>query len=267
MNIKINKKLMTLLLANTLCLTTVGCNNSNNRFESKIAITYLNENNKDVADSKILSDLEENNDTNNNKPNNVIHKKSVIAKKVNNNACLLSKGKLRKINKKKSKVIKEIDINQKVKEIGITKNGWSLVKYNGTKGFIKSNKIKNIGDTYIEIDISDQKLKYFKDNKKVLSTDVVTGKDSTPTKEGLFDIYQKCTDVTMIGRNNSYTSYSEYVLKFFEAYYIHDASWRSEFGGEIYKNNGSHGCVNTPYKKVKKLYNSVDLHTPVLIHK
>ena len=27
---------------------------------------------------------------------------------------------------------------------------------------------------------------------------------------------------------------------------IHDASWRYSFGGEIYKRNGTHGCVNAP---------------------
>ena len=28
---------------------------------------------------------------------------------------------------------------------------------------------------------------------------------------------------------------------------IHDAVWRTEFGGNLYQLEGSHGCVNLPY--------------------
>lgn len=264
MNIKINKKVIALMLANTLYLTTSGCNKMDDSIiESKVSITNLDEDDNLDYNSSEEKLIIENNKLDNTKE----QIKYKIIEEVNNNACVMDKIDLKEKNKMKSKTIIKIGDYQKVKEIGKTKNGWSLVKYNGFKGFIKSNKLKKIGNTYIEIDISDQKLKYFKNNKKVLSTDVVTGKDSTPTVEGLYDVYQKCTDVTMVGRNNSYTSYSKYVLKFFKAYYIHDASWRSDFGGEIYKYNGSHGCVNTPYKKVKRLFKIADLHTPVLIHK
>ena len=114
-------------------------------------------------------------------------------------------------------------------------------------------------------------MKYVKDNKNVLITSVVTGKDATPTVVGKFDVYQKCRDYTMHGYDSSgrltYTSHSDYVLKFYKGYYIHDASWRTTFGGNIYKYSGSHGCVNTPYEKVKKLYNITKLHTNVLIHR
>ena len=47
------------------------------------------------------------------------------------------------------------------------------------------------------------------------------------------------------------------------SYGIHDASWRSSFGGEIYKYNGSHGCINMPYYNVSKLYDMVQVGTPV----
>ena len=35
---------------------------------------------------------------------------------------------------------------------------------------------------------------------------------------------------------------------------IHDASWRKEFGGDIYQTAGSHGCINTPKDKMEELY-------------
>ena len=47
---------------------------------------------------------------------------------------------------------------------------------------------------------------------------------------------------------------------------IHDASWRSYFGGDIYKGNGSHGCVNAPHDKAAEIYEHTDLNTPVFIY-
>ena len=32
---------------------------------------------------------------------------------------------------------------------------------------------------------------------------------------------------------------------------FHDATWRNRFGGTIYKTNGSHGCINTPFDNMK----------------
>jgi lipoprotein-anchoring transpeptidase ErfK/SrfK len=46
---------------------------------------------------------------------------------------------------------------------------------------------------------------------------------------------------------------------------IHDATWRSNFGGEIYKTNGSHGCINTPYEAMKTLYDKTEIGTPVIM--
>jgi lipoprotein-anchoring transpeptidase ErfK/SrfK len=46
---------------------------------------------------------------------------------------------------------------------------------------------------------------------------------------------------------------------------IHDASWRSSFGGEIYKTSGSHGCINVPTDVMPTIYNSVPKGTPVII--
>ena len=48
---------------------------------------------------------------------------------------------------------------------------------------------------------------------------------------------------------------------------IHDADrWRSEYGGDIYKKHGSHGCVNTPRAACEKIYNIVSKGTPVVVY-
>ncbi|MBQ3466630.1 MAG: L,D-transpeptidase, partial [Firmicutes bacterium] len=43
-------------------------------------------------------------------------------------------------------------------------------------------------------------------------------------------------------------------------------SWRSNFGGDIYKYSGSHGCVNLPTNKAPELYNLISVGTVVIIH-
>ena len=47
---------------------------------------------------------------------------------------------------------------------------------------------------------------------------------------------------------------------------LHDAWWRSEFGGSIYKNNGSHGCVNMPPKAAKKLFENASTGDIVIVY-
>ena len=48
---------------------------------------------------------------------------------------------------------------------------------------------------------------------------------------------------------------------------LHDADWRSEweFGGTTYINSGSHGCVNLPPEYAKKIFENLDVWTPVLV--
>ena len=47
---------------------------------------------------------------------------------------------------------------------------------------------------------------------------------------------------------------------------LHDASWRSNFGGEIYVTNGSHGCVNLPTKKAAAIYDIIQKGEAVLVY-
>ena len=47
---------------------------------------------------------------------------------------------------------------------------------------------------------------------------------------------------------------------------IHDASWRSVFGGNIYKSNGSHGCINSPYYLAKAIFDNIETGTPVVCY-
>ena len=64
-----------------------------------------------------------------------------------------------------------------------------------------------------------------------------------------------------------YESFVSYWMCFLgHGYGLHDASWRSNFGGDIYKYSGSHGCVNLPTNKAPELYNLISVGTVVIIH-
>lgn len=125
------------------------------------------------------------------------------------------------------------------------------------------NVIERPKNAYIDISISTQKLRYYEYDKLVLESDIVTGiNNRTPT--GNYRVLSKSRNVNL--RGEDYVSFVNYWIAFIgQSYGMHDASWRSSFGGNIYKYNGSHGCVNMPYNKVKQLYNLVDLGTPVYI--
>ena len=47
---------------------------------------------------------------------------------------------------------------------------------------------------------------------------------------------------------------------------MHDLTSRKAFGGEIYKKNGSHGCINLPYAAAKKIYETIDKGYCVLVY-
>lgn len=123
----------------------------------------------------------------------------------------------------------------------------------------------DIGDTYIEIDMTNQKMYYYEDGNLLIETDVVTGnaRRKWDTPEGVNFVYGKQKNRVL--RGPGYASFVKYWMPVNGNIGIHDASWRGEFGGSIYKTNGSHGCVNTPTKQMAELYEKADLGTPVIM--
>ena len=137
------------------------------------------------------------------------------------------------------------------------------------------SKTLELGDTYIDVDLTKQHVVYFEKGTKKFECDCVSGcvaaGHSTPT--GVYDIKAKSRNVTLKGGGKKgkdktyYESFVRYWMPFLGASYgLHDASWRSKFGGEIYKYSGSHGCVNLPTDKAPKLYDLISVGTIVIIH-
>lgn len=133
-----------------------------------------------------------------------------------------------------------------------------------TEGFDKTDS--DIEKTYIDVNLSRQKMWYVDNAKVALSSDVVTGNISTGhgTATGLYRIAYKQRDHLMVKYNSFVHYWMPYNTKIGIGF--HDASWRSSFGGDIYRSNGSHGCINMPSEKAAELYNLISSGTLVYVH-
>lgn len=124
----------------------------------------------------------------------------------------------------------------------------------------------DIGDSYVEIDLTSQHLWVYKDGALVEDTDFVSGNVSKGynTPVGVYGITYKERDATL--RGETYASHVSYWMPFNGNVGMHDASWRSSFGEDIYLRNGSHGCVNLPVKKAENIYSYVEKGEPVIVY-
>ncbi len=157
-----------------------------------------------------------------------------------------------------------VKTNLNTSKIGNYKILYSVKDLNGNETTDEIQvEVKKKKNPYVVVSISKQRLEYYEYDKLVLSSDVVTGiNGKTPT--GTFKALSKARNIILRGAD--YASHVDYWIAFKgRSFGFHDASWRSKFGGTIYKTNGSHGCVNMPYAKVKQLYNLISIGTPVYI--
>lgn len=124
---------------------------------------------------------------------------------------------------------------------------------------------EDIGDTYIEIDMTEQMMYYYRNGQQIIDTPVVTGNVSAGngTPQKVCFVYFKQRNRVL--RGEDYETPVSYWMAVYGNIGIHDANWRGKFGGRIYRTNGSHGCINTPTAAVKTLYNMVEEGTPVII--
>jgi len=129
---------------------------------------------------------------------------------------------------------------------------------------------------HIDINLSTQYARFYSgDGTVIWRSYLVSGNTSkrhgTPTGE--YSILNKATNQTLIGADENhdnkpdYKSYVNYWMPFLgNAYGLHDASWRSRFGGSIYSYAGSHGCINLPREKAAELFDLVNVGDKVNIH-
>lgn len=129
-----------------------------------------------------------------------------------------------------------------------------------------SHGANDYGDTYVEINLTAQHLFFYKDGSLLVESDFVSGNLSKGwgTPAGSFPLTYKQRDAVLKGEN--YRTPVDYWMPFNGGIGMHDANWRSEFGGTIYKTGGSHGCINLPHSVAKKIYENISAGMPVLCY-
>lgn len=131
----------------------------------------------------------------------------------------------------------------------------------------------DIGNTYVEIDLTAQHMWYYRDGKLYVDTPIVSGypNEERKTPTGLFRIWHKETDTRLQGQLASNGQTWDAPVDFWMPFTwtgvgIHDASWVSRFGPGINKTSGSHGCINTPLAAVSKMFEVMEYDTPVIVY-
>lgn len=122
-----------------------------------------------------------------------------------------------------------------------------------------------IGDTYVEIDLTNQYLYMYVDGVLVKDCPVVTGlPGSRATPQGVYRLKSKSRNVTLVGAD--YRTPVSYWMPFNRGIGMHDATWQSRFGGNVYKTRGSHGCINLAMKDVSEIYEYAKVNMPVICY-
>ena len=160
------------------------------------------------------------------------------------------------------KIDQEATVKSLTKLIKDGKSYEGDVEYSQTAA---SHAKKDFGDTYVEVDLSTQHLYYYKDGKQVVSTDFVSGcvSKSRETPTGAYYVVYKQKDATLKGQG--YSTPVDFWMPFFDGCGLHDATWRSSFGGTIYLYHGSHGCINLPLSVAETIFGQLEEGTPVLV--
>ncbi|WP_243009223.1 L,D-transpeptidase family protein [Clostridium sp. AM58-1XD] len=122
------------------------------------------------------------------------------------------------------------------------------------------------GNTYVEINLTAQHLFFYKDGNLLVESDFVSGNVAKgyTTPPGAYPLTYKERNATLKGQG--YSSPVSYWMPFNGGIGMHDANWRSSFGGNIYKTNGSHGCINLPPAAAKTIYENISKGMPVLCY-
>ena len=138
--------------------------------------------------------------------------------------------------------------------------------------------LRDWGNRYIDIDLAEQHVRMYDDSGALVwESDCVTGDHAkghdTPTGIYVLNSCRASGDVELRGAIDPATNQPEYIshvsywMPFIgNSWALHDASWRSRFGGDIYQYAGSHGCVNLPGDKAKELFGLCKVGDVVVVH-
>lgn len=135
------------------------------------------------------------------------------------------------------------------------------------KGY-QRNGTDDLAGSYIEVSLDAQHLWLYKDGSLVTETDIVSGKPvkGRETYRGAWPIAYKASPYNLSSSEYGYNVKVNYWMPFVYGQGLHDASWQSSFGGNRYKTNGSHGCINLPKNQAALIYETIDAGYPIIIY-
>ena len=124
----------------------------------------------------------------------------------------------------------------------------------------------DLGGTYVEVDLDKQHLYLYVNGKKKAEGDICSGSvaDGCATPAGLYTIKTKDYDRYLVGEG--YQDWVHYFMPFNGGIGLHDASWRTVFGGTRYLYRGSHGCINIPRNQALTILANVRVGTYVIVY-
>lgn len=125
----------------------------------------------------------------------------------------------------------------------------------------------DLGDTYVEIDLTNQQVWLYVDGVQEVASSCVSGTltdSGRITPEGTYTISYIQSPAVLTGPD--WNSPVSYWMPFNGGIGLHDASWRSSFGGDIYRYSGSHGCINLPYQAAERIYSYAYSGMPVICY-
>ena len=130
------------------------------------------------------------------------------------------------------------------------------------------NGTDDLAGSYIEVSLDAQHLWLYKDGNLVTETDIVSGKPvkGRETYRGAWPIAYKASPYNLTSAEYGYNVKVNYWMPFVYGQGLHDATWQSSFGGNRYKTNGSHGCINLPKDQAATIYNTIDAGYPIIIY-
>lgn len=145
-----------------------------------------------------------------------------------------------------------LDENNTERELIYSQKG----NFNGTE----------FGNKYVEVDLGNQIVYLVENGEVTYQSNCVSGnlRKGRRTPEGIYSITYKQKNAVLKGQD--YASPVKFWMPFNKGIGLHDANWRHKFGGAIYKNNGSHGCINLPVDSAKVFFDNVETGTPVICY-
>ena len=127
--------------------------------------------------------------------------------------------------------------------------------------------VNDLDENFIIINLNNQKMYCFLDFKLVNTYGTRTGRDSSPTHTGDFDIDWKAENWEFTTFPGSYANHWIPINEFGEG--IHDLIGDNEanYGNDDYHIYGSHGCIRVPAEASEFVYNNYNVGDMVLVRK